>query len=127
MPRPWDPIVARLSSLKESDRLRLIGRVVLVLGLIGAGIFYGVEARPAPRAMDDMMPGYAKSQAREMGRLMGHTGVMMLEWQEALDRPGTQAVIIAVVAALFASYFFRAAWVLDVEEQERDQTPPVRN
>ena len=42
-----------------------------------------------------------------------------MEWQDALALPGTQALIMVPVAALLASYFFRAAWVLDDDERAR--------
>jgi hypothetical protein len=112
-------LLARYSSLKESDRQRAIGTAVLALGVVGACLFYWFNAHPADPAMDDLLPGYSRSQAREIGQLMGHTGVIMIEWQDALARPGTQAVIIAAVTALFAAYFFRAAWVLDDDERDR--------
>jgi hypothetical protein len=104
--------------LKESDRLRRTGKLVLALGIVGACVFYLVEARPSARPMDDMLPGYERSQNRQMRMLMGRTGVMMMEWQEALDLPGTQAVLIAAVGGLFSLYFFRAASVLDHDEQQ---------
>jgi hypothetical protein len=115
-------LIARLRSPRESERLRATGLLVLLLGIAGAGIYYWREARPATVTIADLQPDYDKSRAREMGRMMGHQGVMMLEWQDALDLPGTQAVIIAVVSALFAAYFFRAAWVLDDEERIRRRT-----
>jgi putative flippase GtrA len=43
----------------------------------------------------------------------------MMGWQDTLALPGTQALIMAAVSSLFASYFFRAAWVLDDDERER--------
>jgi hypothetical protein len=49
--------------------------------------------------------------------LMGRSGVMMMEWQDALNLPGTQAVLIAAVTGLFSLYFFRAASVLDHDEE----------
>ena len=50
---------------------------------------------------------------------MGRFGVMQLEYQDALARPSTQAVLIAAGGALWSLYFFRAAWVLDEEERHR--------
>ena len=90
--------------LKESDRLRRTGRFVLAAGVVGACVFYGIVARPSARPMDDMLPGYERSQNRQMRMLMGRTGVMMMEWQDALDQPGTQAVLIAAVTGLFSLY-----------------------
>jgi hypothetical protein len=111
--------ITGLRSPKEAERLRAIGVLVLALGLLGAGGYYWIEARAVTRTLADFQPDYEKSRAREMGRMMGHTGVMMLEWQDALDLPATQSIIIAAVAALFSSYFFRAAWVLDEEDRAR--------
>ena len=129
--RPWTHLTARFWSRKESERLRIIGTVVLVLSIAAACLFYGIKAGPAPPPMDDLLPGYARAQAREIGVLMGHTGVIMLEWQDALARPGTQAIIIGAVGALFALYFFRAAWILDDAERHRvpqkDDGPGARH
>jgi hypothetical protein len=113
-------ILARHPGKKESDRQRGIGALVLGLGLVAAAAFYATHARPAPPVMDDLLPGYARAQEREMGQLMGHAGVLMLEWQDALDRPGVQAALIAAASALLASYFFRVASVMDHEARHAD-------
>jgi hypothetical protein len=104
--------------LKESERLRRTGKIVLAAGVVAACLFYWIVARPAARPMDDMLPGYERSQNRQMRMLMGRTGVMMMEWQDALNRPDTQAVLIGVVTGLFSLYFFRAASVLDHDEEQ---------
>ena len=114
-------VLAKLRSPRESERLRAIGVLVLVLGCLGAGLYYWREARPAGLTIADLQPDYQKTRAREIGRLMGHQGIIMLDFQDALDLPGTQAAIIAAVAGLFAAYFFRAAWVLDDEERARQR------
>lgn len=116
-PRPWTDAVAKFSARKESERLRLIGRAVLVLGILGAGVYYWTERRPATLTIADLQPDYDKTRRREIGRMMGHSGLIMAEWQDTLDLPGTQAIVIAAVAGLFALYFFRAASVLDDDEQ----------
>lgn len=90
-PQPWTTVAARLSSLKQSERLRVVGILVLVLGIAGACLFYGIEARSAAPTMDELLPGYASAQA----------------------------IIIATVSALVALGCFRAAWVLDDDEQVR--------
>jgi hypothetical protein len=91
----------------------VIGILVLVLGIAGACLFYWVEARSAAPTIDDLLPDYSRARAREIGILMGNFGVMMLGWTDALERPGTQAIIIAAVSALVALGCFRAARVLD--------------
>jgi hypothetical protein len=114
-------------SLKKSARLRLIAALIFFVGIACASGFYWRNAAPPGRPIDDSLPGYARAQQRQMGILMGHTGVMMLEWQEALARPGTQAVLIAGVFALFALAFLRVATLSDEEEQERARQPPDLN
>jgi hypothetical protein len=121
-PTTVDNLAARLSSLKQSERLRVIGILVLVLGITGACLFYWVEARSAAPTIDDLLPDYSRARAREIGILMGNFGVMMLGWADALERPGTQAIIIAAVSALVALGCFRAARVLDDNSEVRGTT-----
>jgi hypothetical protein len=113
--------VIGFGSRKPSDRLRAIGVLVSVLSILTSAYYYWFVARPASLAMDEVIAGYQRSMNRQIGILMGHTGVMMLEWQEVLDRPGTKAILIAAAGGLFALYFFRSAWVLDEEERDRRQ------
>jgi hypothetical protein len=108
-----NPSAGRDSSARESAHLRTIGIVVLIVGILGAGIFYVVETRSATPAMNELMPGYARQEARQVGMLMGTFGVLMLEWRDALERPGTEAVLIAAASALVALACFRAAGGLD--------------
>ena len=103
----------RDSTGRESAQLRVIGIVVLVMGILGAGVFYVIETRYAKPTMNELMPGYARQEARQIGMLMGTFGVQMLEWRDALERPGTEAVLIAAASALVALACFRAAGGLD--------------
>jgi hypothetical protein len=112
-------VPTELSSFKPSERLRVIGIFVLVLGITGACVFYVVESRSAAPTLEDLLPDYARSQARQIGILMGNFGVLMFQWSQALGRPGTQAIIIAAISALVTLGYFRAARLLDEEEQDR--------
>ena len=115
-------LFARLRSPRQSERLRAIGAIVLALGIAGACLFYLIEIhRPGAESLDDVLPGYSRTETHEIGVQMGTFGVIMWGWQSALQRPGTQAVIIAALSALFSAYFFRAAWVLDDDERDREK------
>jgi len=109
-------------SSPESDRLRTVGIIILVLGIIGASIFYYVEARAARPTIEELLPDYAHSQAQQIGVLMGNFGVLLLGWSQVLNRPGPEALIIAAVSALVASGFFRAAHVRDYNDRVHAQT-----
>jgi hypothetical protein len=112
-------MLARLSALKRSDRLRAIGWLVLAFGLAGAAVLYWVETRTADPLLDDLTAlGYSRSLQHGMGVMMGQSGVILTEWQHDLTSPIGQAVIAAICAALVAGYFFRVAWVIDAEQEE---------
>jgi hypothetical protein len=113
-------MLAPLSAPKRSDRLRATGWFVLASGLAGAALRYWVKARTADPTLDDVTAlGYTRSMQHGMGVMMGQIGVLLTEWQEGLMSPIGQALMIAICAALVAGYFFRVAWVIDAEEEER--------
>jgi hypothetical protein len=115
-------MLAPFSALKRSDRLRATGWFVLASGLAGAAVFYWVKARSADAVLNDVTAlGYTRSLQHGVGVMMGQFGVMLTEWQEGLTSPIGEALMIAIGAALVAGYFFRVAWVLDAEEEERER------
>ena len=103
----------------QADRMRAAGWLILIGGLVGAGVFYWVKSRAADAALDDTTAlGYARSMQHEMGVMMGRFGLILSEWQARLTSPAGEAVLIALCAGLFAAYFFRVAWVLDHDGQD---------
>ena len=85
-------------SSRRGARLRIIGIIVLVLGLGSAGVVYWLGTR-SPDVSDDLsMLGYNKAQTRQMGMLYGKMGPVIEEWFDDLKQPGTQAEIIMVVS-----------------------------
>src|ERR1700726_3992636 len=98
-----------------------MGFVVVGLGIPGAGLFYWIEVRAAAPMIDELLPDYSRERTRDIGIMMGTLGVLMLGWTDALQRPGTQAIIIAAASALVALVCFRLAWVLDYNEQARQR------
>ena len=95
---------------RSSARLRLAGVIVLLAGLIGAGLVYGLGTR-SPDLSDDLsMVGFNRAQRRQMGQLYGRMGTFIEDWSEDLKRPGTQASLIlgfSVVVAGGCFYFAR--------------------
>ena len=110
-------VAARLSRLNQPQRLRAAGIAVLVLGIICACLFYYVQSRAAALTVEDLMPDFKRARDREIGIMMGHFGVMMLEWADALKRPSTEAFMIAAASALVARGCFRVAEVLEYDDQ----------
>jgi hypothetical protein len=102
-----DPV--QTAAERESARLRLAGKVVLAAGLLGSPVFYWVQTRLAEPSIEDLIPGSREATAREIGRLMGTFGMLLMQWAEALERPGSEAAIMAGVAVVIAVALFRAA------------------
>jgi hypothetical protein len=112
-------VLTRFAALKRSDRLRAIGWLVLTAGLAGAAVFYWITVRSAEPALNDVTAlGYTKSMQHGIGVMMGQSGLILTEWQQALMSPIGQAMMIAIGAALAAGYFFRVAWVIDADEDD---------
>jgi hypothetical protein len=94
-------------------RLRLIGAMVLVVGLASAGAFYWKFARSGP-TLDELLPGYSEQKARQNAILMGDMVVTLLGWLDALKEPRAEAAIIAVFSVLASAGCFWIASLLDV-------------
>jgi hypothetical protein len=94
------------SSLRRAARLRMMGVIVLVLGIAAAGLVYWQGTR-SPDVMDELsMVGFNRAQRRQMGRLYGKMGLALEEFSDDLKQPGTQAKLIGVVSILIAAGCF---------------------
>jgi len=105
------------SPSQKSARLRMIGIIVLVMGISGAGTVYWLGTR-SPDFTDDLsMLGYNKAQQRQMGMLYGKMGPAIDDWLDDLKHPGTQATLIVVVSGLIAAgCFYFAPWLDNDDE-----------
>jgi hypothetical protein len=116
----------RLWSLEESQGLRALGLIVLVVGVVGSCVFYLVQIRSAPPQMDELSaPGYLRARGSQQRIMMGPMGAILTDWQDTLQRPAVQAVIIAGLSVLVSWGFLKVASRLD-EEREEDSSRPSR-
>jgi flagellar basal body-associated protein FliL len=107
------------SSCQRAARLRLIGIIVLLLGIGGAVVVYWLGTR-SPDVSDDLsMVGYNKAQTRQMGMLYGKMGPVIEGWFDDLKQPGTQAEIIVVASILIAAGCFYFARLLGHDDEPR--------
>ena len=115
---PNDNAAGPPGSSRRSARLRMIGSIMLALGIGGAGMVYWLGTR-SPDLSDDLsMLGYNKAEQRQMGRLYGKMGTLVNDWLDDLKRPGTQATLILLVSgSLAAGCFYFAPW-LDQDEKK---------
>lgn len=106
--RPWN----------RTNRLRVIGIVVLLLGLTTAGAVYWIRTHAGPTE-DELLAGNARAESREMGILYGKMGILTHELSEDLKQPGTQACLIAAASILIALGCFHVARLTDEDGQAR--------
>jgi len=106
-----------LPARRRARRFRIAGVIILLLGLVGAGLAYWLGTQ-APDLADDLsMTGYYKAEAHQMGRLYGKEGLLIEDLINDLKQPGTQAFLIVVTAAVIAAGCFRLAFVLEENDK----------
>jgi hypothetical protein len=107
------------SSFKLRARLRMIGVIVLLLGISSACIVYWIGTRSADLIDDPLLAGYSKAESRQIEILIGKMGLLMVNFIDALKRPDTQAFIIAATSTLIAFGCFYFARLLDNDDETR--------
>jgi len=112
--KPTEPMS---SSKRRAKKLRIIGVVVLLAGITGAGIVYWLGTRSPDLSGDISLIGYDKPQELQMEKLYGKSGEMIEDWSNDLKQPGTQAIIIVVAAALIAGGCFYFARLHDYDDE----------
>jgi hypothetical protein len=112
-----DHASAANASARHGARLRLIGIIVLALGISGAGTVYWLGTRSPDLNDDPSMLGFNKREHRQMGLLYGKMGTLVEDWSEDLNRPGTQAVLILGFSALVAGGCFYFSRLLESEDK----------
>jgi hypothetical protein len=95
----------------------MIAVIVLLLGIVSAGMVYWIGTRSADLSDDLSMVGYNKPEERQMEILYGKQGELIEDWSNDLKQPGTQAIIIAAVAAIIVSGCFYFARLLDADDE----------
>jgi hypothetical protein len=105
------------SSSRRSAQLRLIGIIVLALGIGGAGMVYWLGTRSPDLSDDPSMLGFNKREERQMGLLYGKMGTLIEDWSDDLKRPGTQAFLIVGFSALVAGACFYCARLPDNDDK----------
>jgi hypothetical protein len=111
---------------RESARFRLVGVIVLLLGLGSAGTVYwvGIHSPDSNLGDDPAMLGFNRVEQRQMALLYGKMGALVEGWSDDLKRPGVQATLIILVSGVIAAGCFFLARRLDIEV-EPDQGPTV--
>lgn len=106
-----------LPARKSGKRLRVLGLVLLLLGLGAAGAVYGIRTHASGLTEDQWEAANARAEARQMGILYGKLGVLTHELFDDLKQPGTQAGLIGAASILVAMGCFYAARLADEDDE----------
>jgi hypothetical protein len=104
----------------------MAGMVVLLLGVVCAGLVYWFGTRPADLADDPAMARFNRSSERQMEMLYGQMGLLTNDLMEHLKQPSTQAAIIIIFAAIVAvGCFYFARLYEEISPSGNDpESPP---
>ena len=97
----------------------MIGVVVLLLGLAGAGAVYWMGTHSGKPSEDELLPGNTRAESHQMELLYGKMGLLTMELSDDLKQPGTQASLIATVSILIAAGCFYFARLSDDDPETR--------
>ncbi len=98
--------------------LRMIGVVVLVAGLVIAGLVYGLSKPPEVLPDELANPAGYKKSAREMDTIYGRMGGFSYAVTQDLKDPMVQAVIIAIGSVIVATGCF---WVAEIKRRAEEK------
>jgi len=109
------------SASRQARWLRRTAAVVLLLGIVGADLIYWLGTRSVDSSNPLPVAGEDKAETRRAELMMGKQTVLMDEWSRDLKRPGTQAAVVIVTAALAAGGCFYCARLLDHSNKDADE------
>ncbi|HLP78770.1 MAG TPA: hypothetical protein VK327_17850 [Candidatus Paceibacterota bacterium] len=117
MSDPEKPVIARATASQR--RLRVLGVLILLFGISGAGFVYWHGNRSA-EVMDDFSTvGFNKARTRQMAILFGKSGLMVQDLSDHLRDPGVQAGIILTVALVASAGCFYFAPFVGINDSQR--------
>lgn len=94
---------------KPGEAMRMAAVIILIIGLVSAGLVYGLS-KPAEISPDDMAtPETSKRSARDVSLNYGQMGAFSYNLGEDLKDPRIQAGIIAAVSIFVAGACFYIA------------------
>ena len=107
MPEPNKEASGRLDSLRrEIARMRKLGLIVLLAGLVSAGLVYWIGNRPEDPALAEYRQSEERNASRQMESLYGTSGDVMHKLMDAMRRPGNQALAIIGFAVVVSGVCF---------------------
>jgi hypothetical protein len=105
---------------REKARLRLIGIIALVVGLVTAGLVYWLGTRAENARLDQYQDAVTRSESRQMQMLYGTSGGIVDDILNGLKRPGNQALLILAAGGIIAAGCFYLGRPLPEEDGSKE-------
>ena len=90
-------------------RIRWVGVLVLAAGLLTAGRIWWVERHRTEPTIEEVLPGTAARNSRQMGILYGPIVQAVWDFYQELQQPYTEAPLVAVASLIVMIGCFRLA------------------
>ena len=102
---PDAPPATSSGPLPHTRRWRTAALVILVLGILSAGLDYWLVSRSQSQSgLDDLSQSSADKKAlHQMSVIYGKSGYLIDDLENAVARPGVQAALILGIAGLLAA------------------------
>jgi hypothetical protein len=113
MPEPTTTPDAVSPASGLPQRLRIIAVVLMALGIASAELIYWRGTRAAELPDDPSLLQNEKAIARQSGILYGNQAAVVQQWSDELKRPGAEAAMAIVAAALLAGGCFYLARLIE--------------
>jgi hypothetical protein len=97
----------------RARRLRLVGGLICVVGLMSAAIVYWRGTHAEDLSADPSMIGFDRASRRQVGVLYGKVGEMVEDLSDDLKQPRTQAIIIALLSGIIGAGCFYFAGLFE--------------
>jgi hypothetical protein len=91
-------------------RLRAIGTLVLIAGVIAAAWLYWIDAHRGGQTIEELLPGSTALNARQMRLMYGDSVKFLYDLYQDWKSPAGQALSVAAISTLAAAACFRLAW-----------------
>jgi hypothetical protein len=121
-----EPTTPVSSGKKRARQLRIIGFVILLLGVVGGGVTYRMTPSPVDLSDDVATANTSKKVQRDIELQVGKMGLFTSELMDDLEDPATRAEIIIGMAILVAAGCFYFARLFDYDDEEivKTDSPP---
>lgn len=112
---------------RRARRYRIAAMVIFLGGALSAGILYWMRPGAPDFSDNPAMLGFNRAEQHQMGVLYGKQGQLIEDLTDSLKQPGTQAILMIVVAAIVAGgcVFFARLLEDEATTEAADSTPPA--